>query len=149
AFAVPAVGGLVGARLARPLAWRLGARRVLVASGVLRAFWPVGLVFVGPGTSGLLLVIGVEFGLILCCAVFNPVYAAHRLERTPADRVARTLTAWSVTAKGATALLTAAWGVLGGLIGPRAAIGLAGALLLATPLLLPRNPLTRTAEETR
>jgi hypothetical protein len=29
--------------------------------------------------------------------------------------------------------------VLGGLLGPRTAIGLAGVLLLATPLLLPRR----------
>ncbi|GIG69694.1 MFS transporter [Phytomonospora endophytica] len=148
AFAVPAIGGLLGSRLARPLAGRFGSHRVLLTSGVLRAFWPVGLVFVGPGTPGLLLVMGVEFGLILSCAIFNPVYAALRLERTPADRVARTLSAWSVTTKGATALLTVTLGVLGGLLGPRTAIGLAGVLLLATPLLLPRTPFTHPAEET-
>jgi hypothetical protein len=44
-----------------------------------------------------------------------------------------------VTTKASTALLTAVWGVLGGLLGPRTAIGLAGVLLLATPLLLPRR----------
>ncbi|MFD3727381.1 hypothetical protein [Streptomyces sp. NPDC058671] len=44
-----------------------------------------------------------------------------------------------MTTKASTALLTAFWGVLGGLLGPRAAIGLAGVLLLATPLLLPRR----------
>lgn len=43
-----------------------------------------------------------------------------------------------MTTKAATALLTALWGVLGGLLGPGTAIGLAGVLLLATPLLLPR-----------
>ncbi|CAL9659736.1 hypothetical protein SUDANB174_06911 [Streptomyces sp. enrichment culture] len=52
AFAVPCVGGLVGARLAGPLVARFGEHRVLVVSGVLRACWPVGLVFVGPGTGG-------------------------------------------------------------------------------------------------
>jgi hypothetical protein len=31
--------------------------------------------------------------------VFNPVYAAYRLDQTPTDRVARTLSAWSVTGK--------------------------------------------------
>ncbi|MGP2435692.1 MFS transporter [Streptomyces sp. JW3] len=136
AFAAPSVGGLLGARLARPLVRRFGADRVLAGSGALRAIWPVGLAFVGPGTGGLVLVIGVEFGLILCCGVFNPVSATYRLRRLPADRVTRVLTAWTVTTKGATALLTALWGVLGGLLGPRTAIGLAGVFLLATPALL-------------
>ncbi|MEU3902917.1 MFS transporter [Streptomyces goshikiensis] len=139
AFAVPSIGGLLGSRLARPLVARFGQREVLVGAGALRALWPVGLAFTGPGTGGLLLVMGVEFGLILCCGVFNPVCATYRLERTPADRVARTLSAWAVTTKAGTALLTAAWGVLGALLGPRTAIGLAGVLLLATPLLLPRR----------
>ncbi|MFF6998289.1 MFS transporter [Streptomyces sp. NPDC008313] len=137
AFAAPAIGGLIGSRLARPLVTRFGQHRVLRAAGALRAVWPVGLAFVGPGDGGLLLVMGVELGLILCCGIFNPVHATYRLERTATDRVARTLSAWSVTTKATTALLTALWGVLGGLLGPRTAIGLAGALLLATPLLLP------------
>jgi MFS family permease len=140
AFAAPSIGGLLGSRLARPLATRFGQHRVLVATGALRALWPVGLAFPGPGTSGMLLVMGVEFGLIFCCGIFNPVCAAYRLQRTAADRVTRTLSAWTVTTKASTALLTALWGVLGGLFGPRTAIGLAGVLLLATPLLLPRRP---------
>ena len=139
AFAAPSIGGLLGSRLARPLATRFGQYRVLVASGTLRALWPVGLAFTGPGTAGLTLVIGVELGLILCCGIFNPVHATYRLERTATVRVARTLTAWQVTAKASTALLTALWGVLGTLLGPRTAIGLAGLFLLATPLLLPRR----------
>ncbi|GII62880.1 MFS transporter [Sphaerisporangium krabiense] len=139
AFAAPAIGGLFGSRLARPLVTRFGQHRVLVMSGTLRALWPVGLAFLGPGTGGLLLVMTVELGLIFCCAVFNPVYATYRLERSAPDRIARTLSAWAVTTKATTALLTAIWGVLGTLLGPRTAIALAGALLLATPLLLPRR----------
>lgn len=139
AFAAPSIGGLLGSRLARPLATRFGQHQVLVTFGALRAIWPIGLTFLGPGTGGLLLVMGVEFGLIFCCGVFNPVYTTCRLERTATDRVARTLSAWAVTTKATTALLTAVWGVLGVLLGPRTAIGLAGVLLLATPLLLPRR----------
>ena len=137
AFAVPCLGGLAGSRLARRLVARYGQRRVLLTAGVLRVCWPAGLVLVRPGVPGLVLVMAVELVLIFCCAVFNPVLAAHRLEQTPADRVARTLSAWSVTGKAATALLTALWGLLATLTTPRTAIGAAGLLLLATPLLLP------------
>ncbi|MFD4134920.1 MFS transporter [Streptomyces goshikiensis] len=149
AFAVPSIGGLLGSRLARPLVTRFGQREVLVGAGALRALWPVGLAFLGPGTGGLLLVMGIEFGLILCCGVFNPVCATYRLERTPTDRVARTLSAWAVTTKASTALLTAVWGVLGAVLGPRTAIGLAGVLLLATPLLLPRRAAGDDSERER
>nr|WP_236653387.1 MFS transporter [Streptacidiphilus melanogenes] len=150
AFAAPSIGGLVGARLARPLVARFGQRQVLIASGALRALWPVGLAFIGPGTGGLLLVVGVELGLIFCCGVFNPVYATYRLQRTATDRVTRTLSAWTVTTKASTAALTAVWGVLGSTLGLRPALALAGVLLLASPLLLPRRtaaPLTAPEPE--
>ncbi|WUU86151.1 MFS transporter [Streptomyces cellulosae] len=139
AFAVPCVGGLVGARLSRRLVARFGARRVLGVAGTLRACWSVGLAFVGPGAAGLVLVIVIEFGLITSMGVFNPVFATRRLERTPADRVVRTLSAWSATSKASIATLTALWGLLASVTGPRTAIAVAGALLLATPLLLPRG----------
>ena len=139
AFAVPCVGGLVGSRLAGRLVARFGRHRVLRVSGVLRACWSVGLVFIGPGVGGLLLVMAVELALITCFGVFNPVLATYRLEQIPTDRVARTLMAWSVASKCSIAALTALWGLLAGLTGPRAAISIAGALLLATPLLLPRR----------
>ncbi|MFF3331554.1 MFS transporter [Streptomyces sp. NPDC002888] len=139
AFAVPCTGGLIGSRLARPLVARFGRPAVMRTTGILRACWGVGLAFVHSGTTGLLLVMGVEFALITCCAVYNPVYATYRLEMTPTDRTARTLTAWSVTSKATTAALTALWGLLATLTGPRTAIAMAGALLLATPLLLPRR----------
>lgn len=137
AFAVPCLGGLLGSRLSRRLTARHGSHRILLAAGTLRACWPVGLAFVGPGSPGLLLVMAVEFGLITCAGVFNPVLATSRLELTPPDRVTRTLAAWSISTRTATAATTALWGWLAALTGPRTAIALAGALLLATPLLLP------------
>ncbi|MWA09500.1 MFS transporter [Streptomyces sp. BA2] len=139
AFAVPCVGGLIGSRLARPLVERFGRHRVLLTAGTLRACWLLGLAFVGPGVAGLVLVIVVEFGLITCSGVFNPVFATYRLDHTPADRVARTLSAWSVTSKLSIAAMTALWGLLAGVTGPRTAVGVAGVLILATPLLLPRR----------
>jgi hypothetical protein len=111
----------------------------MFTAGVLRACWSLGLAFVGPGTAGLALVMVVEFGLITCCAVFNPVFATYRLDRTPADRVTRTLAAWSATGKATTAAVTALWGLVAHLTGPRTAIALAGVFLLFTPVLLPRR----------
>jgi hypothetical protein len=143
AFAVPCAGGLIGSRLARSLVTRFGTHRVLVTGGFLRVCWPLGLVFVGPGAEGLVLVMAVEFGLITSMGVFNTVFATRRLDLTPADRVARTLSAWTISGKLTTAALTAVWGVLAGLTGTRAALALAGVLLLATPLLLPRRHPTR------
>lgn len=139
AFGVPCAGGLAGSRLAQPLVGRFGQHRVLLVAGALRACWSIGLVFIRPGLAGLLLVMGVELGLITCMGVFNPVFATYRLEQTDKDKVARTLSAWSVTSKASVAALTALWGVLASATSPRAAVGLAGALLLATPLLLPRR----------
>ncbi|MGY2118354.1 MFS transporter [Nocardia gipuzkoensis] len=139
AFAAPCVGGLVGARAARPLATRFGHHRVLIAAATSRACWPLGLAFVGPGIPGLMLVIVVEFGLIVCIGVANPLIATYRLHQTPAARVTRTLSAWTITAKATTAALTGLWGLLAAATSPRVAIAVSGALLLATPLLLPRH----------
>ena len=95
AFGAPCVGGLVGSRLARRLVARFGRHRVMLVAGTLRACWSLGLAFIGPGVAGLVLVIAVELGLVTCMGVFNPVFATYRLEQTPPDRVARTLSAWS------------------------------------------------------
>jgi MFS transporter len=139
AFGAPCVGGLLGSRLARRLVARFGTLRVLRASGTLRVCWSVGLAFVGAGTGGLLIVIAVQFALVTSIGVFNPVFVTQRLAETPADRVARTLSAWSVSQNATVATTTALWGVLAALAGARLAIALAGLLLLATPLLLPRR----------
>lgn len=151
AFGLPCLGGFLGARLAGPLQSRFGRRRVLVAAGVLRVIPVAGLVFVMPGAAGVVLVIAVELALITCMGVFNPLFATERLQRVPDDRISRVLVSWRVTGTGAIAVLTALWGALAALTGPRIAIGIAALLLLATPLLLrgwgtrsPETPEPRT-----
>ncbi|WP_233525985.1 MFS transporter [Actinomadura spongiicola] len=138
-FTLPCLGGLVGSRLAGPLVARFGRHGVLLVAGTLRAGWLVGLAFVGPGVVGLLVVVVVEFGMVTCMGVFTPVFATYRLTRTRADRVARVLSAWSITDNAAVAVMTAVWGLLGSVVGARSAIAVAGVLMLATPLLLPRG----------
>jgi MFS family permease len=137
AFAVPCTGGLVGSRLSRRLVDRFGQRRVMLAAGTLRSCWPIGLAFLPAGVPGLVLCIVVEFGLIVSISVLNPVIQTYLLRQLPADRVSRALSAWSVSSSLTIACLTALWGGLATITGPRVALGIAGILVLATPLLLP------------
>lgn len=139
AFGVPAIGGLVGARLSARLVARYGRHRVMTVSGWLRSLFPLGLAFTRPGVPGLLTVIVVEGLLITCMGIFNPIYATERLQRTPADHAAQVLSAWSTSSKLTQAALMVIWGVLATLTGSLAAITVSGVLLLATPLLLPRR----------
>lgn len=139
AFAVPCIGGLIGSRIARRVAHRWGEQRVLRIFGALRAVWPLGLVFTQPGLAGLLIVMATQLGLIICMSIFNPVFAAYRLNNTDAGRHARVLAAWSITSNLSIAAVTMLWGLLGQLIGLRAGLAVAGVLLLATPFLLPRR----------
>ena len=140
AFGLPCIGGLAGARLAQPLVTRFGQRRVLLVAGTLRACWPVGLAFVPAGPVGLLLVIVLQTGVVTFMGIFVPVFATYRLEHTAPNLVARTLSAWTITTRAATAALMLAWGLFAALAGARAAIAAAGLLILATPLLLLRLP---------
>jgi len=142
AFGAPCVGGLIGSRLARRLVARFGRHRIMLTSGTLRACWLLGLAFIRPGAAGVVLVIVLQLGLITSIGVFNPVFATYRLDQTQKDRVARTLSAWSVSSSATIAALTALWGGLASVTSPRIAIAAAGLLMLATPFLLPRRDRT-------
>ena len=139
AFGLPCIGGVIGARLSRPLVARFGQRKVMLAAGSLRACWSIGLAFIQPGIAGLALVLAIQFGLVTSIGVFNPVLASYRLEHTKADRIARVLSAWSVTSNATIALLTVLLGLLASLAGPRTAIAIAGLLMLLSPFMLPRQ----------
>jgi MFS family permease len=139
AFAAPCLGGLIGSRLARRVVARYGQHRILRTVGTLRAIWLIGLVFVRPGVAGLATVIAVELAIIMCMSLYTPVLATYRLEHTPRDRVARTLSAWSIGNGASIAIFSALGGLLAGATSPRVALAVAGLLILASPLLLPRR----------
>ncbi|MEV4759035.1 MFS transporter [Micromonospora sp. NPDC049559] len=147
AFAAPCLGGLVGSRLARRVVARYGQHRIIRTVGTLRAVWLIGLAFVQPGLAGLATVIAVELAIIISMSLYNPVLATYRLEQTPRDRLARTLTAWSISSSAAIAVLSALGGLLADATSPRTAIAVAGLLILASPLLLPRRPSPAPAPE--
>jgi hypothetical protein len=136
AFAVPCLGGLAGSRLAGRVVARYGQYRILRVVGALRAVWLIGLAFVRPGVAGLGTVIAVELAIIIGMSLHNPVLATYRFENTPRDRLARTLTAWSIGSSTSIAVFSALGGVLAAATSPRAAIAVAGLLILAGPLLL-------------
>jgi MFS family permease len=138
AFAAPCVGGLIGSRLARRVVARYGQHRILRTVGTLRAVWLIGLAFVQPGVAGLATVMAVEFAVIISMSLFTPVLATYRLENTPDDRVARTLSAWSIGNGLSIAVFSALAGLLADATSPRTAITVAGLLILASPLLLSR-----------
>ncbi|WBP88914.1 MFS transporter [Kitasatospora cathayae] len=139
AFAAPCLGGLIGSRLAQRVVARYGRHRVFRTVGTLRAVWLIGLVFVRPGVVGLVTVMAVELAIIVNMSLYTPVLATYRLERTPKHLVARTLSAWSIGQQASIAVCTALGGLLADATGPRTALAVAGLLVLATPLLLPRR----------
>ena len=112
---------------------------ILRTVGTLRAVWLIGLAFVQPGVAGLATVIAVELAIIISMSLYNPVLATYRLEHTPKDRIARTLSAWSISSSAAIAILSALGGLLADATSPRTAITVAGLLILTSPLLLPRR----------
>jgi predicted MFS family arabinose efflux permease len=139
AFAAPCVGGLIGSRLARRVVARYGQHQIFRTVGTLRAVWLIGLAFVRPGVAGLATVMAVEFAIIISMSLYNPVLATYRLEHTRKDRIARTLSAWSISSSAAIAVFSALGGLLADATSPRTAITVAGLLILASPLLLPRR----------
>ena len=72
-------------------------------------------------------------------SLYSPVLATYRLEHTPQHLVARTLSAWSIGQQAAISFFTALGGLLAGLTDTRTALTVAGLLILASPLLLPRR----------
>jgi predicted MFS family arabinose efflux permease len=142
AFALPCVGGFIGSRLARGVVARYGRQRVFRTVGTLRAVWLIGLAFVRPGVVGLVTVMAVELAIIVGMSLYSPVLATYRLEHTPRDRIARTLSAWSISTSAAIAICAALGGLLADATSTRTALTVAGLLILASPLLLPRAATT-------
>jgi MFS family permease len=93
-------------------------------------------------------VIAVELAIIINMSLYGPVLATYRLEHTPTERIARTLSAWSIGTSASIAVCTALGGLLAGLTSARTALTAAGLLSLATPLLLRRQHFTRPSDPT-
>ncbi|WP_063059982.1 MFS transporter [Nocardia sienata] len=137
ALGVPGLGGLFGSWCAPRLVARFGAHAVLLGSGTLRTCWPGLLVLAGRGPFGLAVILVAETLLLFCAGVFNPVFAAYRMNHTADDHMVRVGTAWSISARCVQPAFIALGGVLAAVIGVRAAIGVAALALPASAALLP------------
>lgn len=72
-----------------PLTRRLGARTVLLATGVLRTPWLFALPLAPTSTSGLVAIILAEAGLLLAAGLFNPSFITYRTGATENGRMSR------------------------------------------------------------
>ncbi|MEV5574906.1 MFS transporter [Spirillospora sp. NPDC052269] len=134
---VPCVGGLLGARLSRPLVARFGMRAVLIVSGAGRLPGLLGLAFVGPGLPGLLVFMLAQGDLIVGSAIYSPAFATRRLQLSGERTTARVLTAWKVGGQVGIAAATLVWAGLAAATDARTAVAVAGVLIMGTVVFLP------------
>jgi MFS family permease len=134
-----APGGLhaAGSRLAPSLTRRFGPRRVLLASGLLRAPWMLLIPLAPPGTGGLVLIVTAETGLLVAAGVFNPSFGTYRMEATDDGYMARVATSWSISSKVAQPLFIALGGALTAVMSIQAVLAIGGTVCLASSLFLP------------
>lgn len=137
----PCLGGILGARSTPWLTRRYGAHRVLLVSGIARAVWLLPMPFAGPGTPGMLLLIGAEFGLLISAGIFNPSFATYRLNAVQDNYLSRVTTAWSISSRTTQPLAIAAGGLLTTVLPLPTTLLLAACACLLSALLLPwRHP---------
>ncbi|HEX4818240.1 MAG TPA: MFS transporter [Nonomuraea sp.] len=146
---IPCVAGVVGARLSRRIVARHGHRGALLSAGVARVLWLPMIPLVGPGWLGLAAVTAIHTGTVFSMGVFNPAFAAYRLEKTPHHKVARVLTSWSIAGNAARAACTLLCGFLATLTSPRAVMAAGGLLLLVSCAWLPWKRVAAPADLTR
>lgn len=134
---LPAVAGVVGSMLVKPLTRRLGDRAVLLTFGVARSLWLWLVPLATPGTPGLVLIIVADSLLLLCAGAFNPTFATYRMNATDDSVMARLVLAWSISNKCVQPLFIAAAGALAALTDARTALVVLSVLLLSSAALLP------------
>lgn len=134
---LPCLAGVVGAWLTGRLTSLFGPRAVLLGSGVLRAPWMLLIPAAGPGTGGMLLVLGAMSGLLFSAGVFNPSFATYRMNAVADHRLARVITSWSISSRIAQPLCILAGGLLATTTDLRTALWIGAAGCAASAMLLP------------
>lgn len=137
ALGVPCLGGLLGAVLSPKAVTVLGVHRTLLVFGAARTIWIIPMACVGTGPTAVLMITSVDFCLLLCAGIFNPVFAAYRMNSTPDELMARVGTAWSVGSRTIQPLFITLGGVIATTSTSRRSLLVAGVLCLGSAVLLP------------
>ncbi|RKF23629.1 MFS transporter [Micromonospora globbae] len=137
ALGLPCLGGIFGSITAGPLTARYGLRPILLTTGVARTLWMALIPLAPLGTPGLIVIVVAETLLLFFAGMFNPTFAAYRMNHTSERCLSRVLTAWSVTSKLTQPIFIAAAGVLAAATDPRTAITATAALTLTSAAFLP------------
>jgi hypothetical protein len=133
----PAVAGIVGTRLAVRLTRRFGDRRVLLLTGALRTPWVLLLAFLPVGTPGVVGWLALLTAELLVVGVFNPTFATARMRATADDHMARVGATWMIARRLTAPVFVLLGGALATTVSPRAAIAVAGVLVILSCALLP------------
>lgn len=137
ALGLPAVAGVIGSIIVKPLTRRLGERTVLLTFGVARSAW-LGLIpLAGPSPTGLALIILADSLLLLCAGAFNPTFATYRMNATADSVLSRVTLAWSISTKCTQPLFIAAAGIFAMRTDARMALAVLAVVLLTSVTLLP------------
>ncbi len=141
ALGLPGIGGILGSLCTGRLTSRLGARKVLLGFGTLRAVWMGLIPLAEPGAMGLAMIVISETMLLFSAGVFNPAFTTFRMNAVADHQLSRVLTSWSITSKTAQPAFITAGGLLATVTSDRTALMGAAVLLLGSVLLLPWRPL--------
>ncbi|MEV7013019.1 MFS transporter [Streptosporangium sp. NPDC051022] len=137
ALGVPCLGGLLGATLSPKTVTLLGVQRALLVFGAARTIWIIPMAFVGPGPSAVLAITSIDFFLLLCAGIFNPIFATYRMNSTPDGLMARVGTAWSVSSRTIQPLFITLGGMVATASTSRRSLLIAGVLCLGSAPFLP------------
>lgn len=133
ALGVPCLGGLAGAILSPRLASRFGQHRIFVLSGLLRTPWLILLPFLGDVYQ----IMACDTLLLFAAGLFNPLFAAYRATVAPTNLVGRVIAAWALGSRTIQPLFIIIGGAVAALAGTRASLIAAGALCIASSLMMP------------
>lgn len=132
-----AVAGIIGSLLSGPVVRRLGGHRVLLLAGAGRNLWLLLVPFAPASATGLVMLAGSEFLLVLFAGMFSPTFATYRMTVTDDAHMSRVVLAWSITTRTAQPVFIAAAGGLAAVTSARTALIVLALILLGGIALLP------------
>lgn len=134
----PCLGGMLAGTVAHRIRARMGGDRVLLVTGIVRTMWLLPVVAVPAGPLALAMLVSLQLGLLFTTGLFNPAFAATRIDLSPPDQLSSVVASWGATTRLLQPLAIISLGFIADAIGPRLALGVAAAFgtLSVIPLLV-------------